>query len=71
MSDPLNQISVRELAAQSKGYTRRILVSGGMTELELLVEPDSDLDGTFRAWDCAEEEWLTVNGWLMDSLEDL
>lgn len=45
-------------------YTKRIFASGGCYDLELLVKPWSDLDGTFKAWDVDAREYLSVNGWL-------
>jgi len=51
------------------GYTKEIHMSFGEYDLSLLVKPDEDLDGSFKAWDMAEQEYLTVNGW-MGSIED-
>lgn len=50
--------------AMAKGYTRHVWAEGGDYLLNLLVKPDADLDGTFRAYDQDECEWLKVNGWL-------
>jgi len=45
------------------GFTREVFATASEYDLHLLVKPDADLDGTFRAWDCDEQEWLSVNGW--------
>lgn len=46
------------------GYTRKVFASAGAIELCLLVEPDTDLDSRFKAWDRDEQEFIRVNGWL-------
>lgn len=43
-----------------------MIVDYGMHWLELLIEPDADLDSTFVAYDRDENTWLKVNGWLFD-----
>ncbi|WP_159983449.1 MULTISPECIES: hypothetical protein [unclassified Novosphingobium] len=43
----------------------------GMHTLELLIEPNVDLDSTFVAYDRDENAWLKVNGWLFDFSPDL
>ena len=50
--------------AMAAGYTREITADGGPHTLFLLVEPDADLDGRYRAFDHDAQEWLWVNGWL-------
>jgi len=50
--------------ATLKGYTKEILASNGDLDLYLLVQPDADLDDTFKAWDTDAQEWVKVNGWL-------
>lgn len=32
--------------------------------LELLIEPGTDLDSQFRAWDVEAGQMIRVNGWL-------
>lgn len=51
------------------GYTEEVYMTGGGYDLNLLVKPDTDLDGSFKAWDMAEQEYIKVNGWLF-SIED-
>jgi len=53
-------------AADIRTWPLSYLVTADSDEytLELWVKPDADLDGTFRAWDEDESEWLKVNGWL-------
>lgn len=46
------------------GYTREILASCIDHDLYLLVKPDADLSGTFKAWDTDNQEFIRVNGWL-------
>ena len=48
------------------GFTREITAEFPCVSLCLLIEPDTDLDGTFRAWDMDEQEFISVNGWLAD-----
>lgn len=50
-------------AAMAKGYTQEVWAEGGDYSLPLLIKPDADLDGTFRAFDLDECEWINVNGW--------
>lgn len=51
--------------AKARGYTVRRLLECDYCEFEALVRPDADLDGTFRAFDCDNAEWLSVNGWTL------
>jgi hypothetical protein len=51
------------------GYTKEIHMAGGEYDLSLLIKPDADLDGSFKAWDMDEQEYIKVNGWLF-SIED-
>jgi hypothetical protein len=46
------------------GYTQEVEATNGFMDLYLLVKPDADLDGTFKAWDTDAQEWILVNGWL-------
>ena len=46
------------------GYTKEVMADCSEHTLLLLVEPDTDLDSRFKAWDTEEQEWLYVNGWL-------
>ena len=50
--------------ATLEGYTVGYLAIAGMNEVHILVKPDTDLDSTFKAWDCDDQEWIMVNGWL-------
>lgn len=56
--------------ARSQGYTREVLAEGGAYSLELLIQEDADLDGTFPAYCLTEGEMLTINGWNF-TFEDL
>ena len=46
------------------GYTREVNADCIEHNLDLLIKPDTDLDGTFRAWDMHGQEFIRVNGWL-------
>lgn len=50
-------------AAVLAGYTKEVLAEGGCYCLSLLIQPDADLDGTFKAWDMDSQGWIRVNGW--------
>lgn len=46
------------------GYTREIIADSGLDyTLHLFVKPDADLDGSFKAYDADECEWVRVSGW--------
>ncbi len=60
-----------EAAAMRAGYTRPVFLELGMSSFAALIEPDADLDDTFRAFDTDNSEWLDVNGWLLDNVEEL
>lgn len=47
-----------------EGFTRDVMAFSDACDLHLLVKPDADLDDRFKAWDCDEQEWIRVNGWL-------
>lgn len=45
-------------------YTREVIAEGGAHTLNLFVEPDTDFDSRFTAWDANEGELIHINGWL-------
>lgn len=45
------------------GYTREVMASCAAFDLHLFVAPDVDFDGTFRAYDADECEYIRVYGW--------
>ena len=47
-----------------EGFTEAWTARGGMEEAFLLVRPGTDFDDRFKAWDCDEQEFIHVNGWL-------
>lgn len=53
--------------ATFEGFTFELMAEGGDYLLHLLVKPDTDLDGSYKAWDCDEQEFLRVNGWLFSA----
>ena len=47
------------------GYTTLVHATNDQgDELFLLVEPETDLEDVFRAWDTDEQKFISVNGWL-------
>jgi hypothetical protein len=50
--------------AMLDGYTQEVCAFTSDVELYLLVKPDTDFDGRFKAWDTDEQEFLLVSGWL-------
>lgn len=48
------------------GYSREVVAENDHCTLYLLVQPDADFDGTFKAWDMDEQEFIHVNGWLFE-----
>ena len=56
--------------AQLAGYTKALMVSYRDQELFIWVKPEADLDGRFKAYDRDECEWIWVNGWLIESMEE-
>lgn len=53
-----------------EGYTKEVFADADMISLYLLIKPDTDLDGRFKAWDTDEQTFIIVNGWNFD-FEDL
>lgn len=56
--------------AVMRGYTRHVLIEIGDCSFAALIQPDTDLDSAFKAFDTDNQEWLRVNGWLAHSIED-
>lgn len=50
--------------AVKEGFTKEVVVSNGECDLYLLVRPDTDFDGTFKAWDTDAQEFIKLYGWL-------
>lgn len=51
-------------AAVLDGYTQGYIAECAECDLHILAKPDTDLDGTFKAWDCDNQEFVRINGWL-------
>lgn len=53
-------------AAVLAGYTEEVwaYAHGADLDLHLLIKPDTDLDGTFKAFCTDEQELIMVSGWL-------
>ena len=45
------------------GYTKEVYLTSMEADLFVLVKPDADLDGIFKAWDTDNQQWILVNGW--------
>ncbi|WP_404479081.1 hypothetical protein [Novosphingobium sp. BL-52-GroH] len=52
-----------EAEAREAGYTRAVIADSTHHTLELLIEPEADLDDTFLAFDRGANEMLHVHGW--------
>ena len=50
------------------GYTKEVHISNGSCDLFLLVKPNTEYEGTFRAWDMDNQEFISVNGWYIHEL---
>jgi hypothetical protein len=50
-------------AARAKGYTKHVEMENDDRSLDLLVKPDADLNGRFKAFCLDELEWIAVAGW--------
>lgn len=51
--------------------TRRYLIDNGTATLDVYVDDDADLDGTFEATDAETGERLRINGWQADTIEEI
>jgi len=49
-----------------EGFTTEVYGEYAAQALHLLVKPETDLSGTFKAWDMDCQEFIRVNGWLAD-----
>ena len=47
-----------------QGYTQELLFENWSLDLNVLVRPDTDTDGEFKAWCMDEQEFIRVSGWL-------
>jgi len=50
---------------------KRYLISSGMYDLEVEVAEDTDFDTRFEAWDAETGERIFINGWMIESIEEL
>lgn len=46
------------------GYTLELMGYADGMDIHISVEPDTDLDDRFRAFDHDEQEMIMVNGWM-------
>ncbi len=47
-----------------QGFTKEVVIENESLTLFLLVRPETDLGGQFKAWDTDNQEFIRVNGWL-------
>ena len=52
-----------------QGYTTELACSNWSLDLNVLVRPDTDTDGEFKAWCMDEQEFIKVSGWLFTIVE--
>ena len=50
--------------ATLQGFTEGYFAQCASYDLFILVKPDADLDGRFKAWDTDAQEFIWINGWL-------
>lgn len=48
---------------RTAGYTCELWLSNEYSDLHVMVQPDIDIDGTFKAWCLDTERFLLVSGW--------
>lgn len=53
------------------GFTREVIAYGPSCDLHLFVRPSTDFDDTFKAYDADECEFIRVNGWLIEEIEEI
>lgn len=57
------------IEAKQKGFTVALVAECYGATLNLLVRPNEDLDGQFKAFDRDNGEMLAVRGWMFDAFE--
>lgn len=60
---PAGHVIRTEAEARAAGYTIAAIADSSHYTLELLIAPDTYLDGTFAAFDRDAREMLDVHGW--------
>lgn len=48
------------------GWTRELICHARGESVHILVDPDTDLDTRFKAWDCDNQEIVRINGWMYE-----
>lgn len=56
--------------ASLAAFTRRVFVENEQYSIFGYIRPDADPDGVFKMWDADEKEWLFINGWLFEIIDD-
>nr|WP_319513363.1 hypothetical protein [uncultured Cohaesibacter sp.] len=55
---------MNEQEAKNNGLTHRISITSDQFDLDLLVDPDFDMDASFTAFDIDCGETIKVRGWM-------
>ena len=50
--------------AIAQGYTEPFIADCAAYNLEIMVRPNEDMEGTFRAYDLTCDQFVKINGWL-------
>ncbi|EQB12680.1 hypothetical protein [Novosphingobium lindaniclasticum] len=45
------------------GFTEELFADCAEASMPILVQPGTDLDGSFKAWDMDNQEFVRINGW--------
>ena len=53
-----------------KNYTLNLIIDAGAYILDVNVDPDANLDDTFKAWCNDEKEMLVIQGYNVTILEE-
>ena len=53
------------------GYTEQYHCSDGTVDLLIMIKPGTDTESRFKAWDCDEQEYLLIKGWLVETMEQI
>lgn len=50
--------------ATLEGFTVGYIAECGLMNVHILVKPETDLDSRFKAWDCDNQQWLNIFGYV-------
>lgn len=63
-------IAKNDNTAVRLGFTEHKLIDIGGSSFAALCHPETDFDGRFKCFDTDNQEWIIVNGWMADNIED-